>query len=89
MGDTLSRVAIEISRDNTSFKLWDEARVVVALSWIKFAMNLIFVGSRHCSSGSVKSKDSMWTEKPQQWSWIKFNRTFILAAICSDDIHLW
>eukprot|EP00957_Ditylum_brightwellii_P132784 10125156-Ditylum_brightwellii.AAC.1 len=46
MGDTLSRVAIEISRDNASFQLWDKAQMVVALSRTKFAKNLIFVRSR-------------------------------------------
>eukprot|EP00957_Ditylum_brightwellii_P099459 7576286-Ditylum_brightwellii.AAC.1 len=49
MCDTLSRVAIEISRDNTSFQLWDKAQVVVALSGTKFAKSLIFVRSS-CST---------------------------------------
>jgi hypothetical protein len=46
MGDTLTKVAIEISKDDPSFQLWDKAQVVVALSRTKYARNLIFVGSK-------------------------------------------
>ncbi len=46
MGDTLSRVAIEISRDNNSFKLWDCAQAIVTLSRTKLGKNLIFVGDK-------------------------------------------
>ena len=49
MGDTLPRVAMEISEDNNHFKLWDKAQVVVLLSRTKFSKDLVFVGSK-CST---------------------------------------
>ena len=46
MGDTLNRVAIEMSKDDPSSKLWDRVQVVVALSRTQFAKYLIFVGRK-------------------------------------------
>jgi hypothetical protein len=46
MGDTLNRVAIEMSKDDPSSKLWDRVQVVVALSRTQFAKDLIFVGRK-------------------------------------------
>ncbi len=47
MGDTLTRVAIQIQRDNSRFKLWDKAQVIVALSRTKLGKNTIFVGDKN------------------------------------------
>ena len=46
MGDTLTKAAIEISRHDSSFKLWDCAQVIVVLSRTKLGKNLIFVGDK-------------------------------------------
>ena len=46
MGDTLLKVAIQISNDNHSFKLWDKAQVIVAISCTKLGANTIFVGDK-------------------------------------------
>ena len=42
MGETLHKVAVEISDDG----LWDKAQVVVACSRTKFGKNTIFVGEK-------------------------------------------
>ena len=44
MDDTLSHVAIEISKSNSSFALWDCAQAIVTLSRTKHGKNRIFVG---------------------------------------------
>ena len=46
MGDTLSRVPIEISRNDSSFKLWDCTQAIVTLSRTKLGKNLIFLDLR-------------------------------------------
>ena len=43
MGDTLSHVAIEISKSNSSFALWDCAQAIVTLSRTNFEKNLIYL----------------------------------------------
>ena len=45
MGETLHKVAVEISDDG----LWDKAQVVVACSRTKFGKNTIFVGEKVCT----------------------------------------
>ena len=65
MGDTLSRVAIEISRDNNSFKLWDCAQAIVTLSRTKLGANLIFVGDKNETIASLVELiqiKSQWTD---------------------------
>ena len=47
MGDTLSQVAIEISKNNSSFALWDCAQAIVTLSRTKLGKNIIFVGDEN------------------------------------------
>ena len=44
MGETLNRVAVEISEDG----LWDKAQVVVAISRTRIGKNTIFVGNKVC-----------------------------------------
>ena len=46
MGDTLKKVAMEISDQNDSFKLWDEAQVIVGCSRTKTGKDTIFVGDK-------------------------------------------
>ena len=46
MGDTLCRIAIEISSTEMNFKLWDKAQVVVLLSRTRYAKDIIFVGNK-------------------------------------------
>ena len=65
MGDTLSRVAIEISRNDSSFKLWDCAQAIVTLSRTKLGKNLIFVGSKNETINAlveVIQMKSQWTD---------------------------
>ena len=45
MGDTLPKIATQISRDNRIFRLWDKAQIIVLLSRTKKAKDIIFVGS--------------------------------------------
>ena len=43
MGDTLCKIATEISFTDINFKLWDKAQVVVLLSRTRYAKDIIFV----------------------------------------------
>ena len=45
-GDTLHRVAIEVSFCNCLYKLWDKGQVVVLLSRMRWAIHLTFVGDK-------------------------------------------
>lgn len=65
MGDTLSSVAIEISRQNSSFELWDCAQAIVTLSQTKLGKNLTFVGDKNESIESLAAliqMRSQWTD---------------------------
>ena len=65
MGDTLSRVAIEISRNDSSFRLWDCAQAIVTLSRTKLGKNLIFVGSKNETINALVEliqMKSQWTD---------------------------
>ena len=44
MGDTLCRMATEVSRTDPNFSVWDKGQLVVVLSRTKLARNTIFVG---------------------------------------------
>eukprot|EP00957_Ditylum_brightwellii_P008690 659806-Ditylum_brightwellii.AAC.1 len=46
MGDTLPKVAVEISARNNLFKIWDEGQLVVLLSRTKFTKDTIVVGDK-------------------------------------------
>ena len=46
MGDTLIKVAIEVSNSDSLYKLWDKAQVIVACSRTKVGKNTIFVGDK-------------------------------------------
>ena len=45
-GDTLHRIATEVSYGNSLYKLWDCGQVVVILSRTNFAKDVIFVGDK-------------------------------------------
>ena len=45
-GDTLHRVATEVSYGNSLYKLWGKGQVVVLLSSTRLAIELIFVGDK-------------------------------------------
>ena len=65
MGDTLSRVAIEVSRNNSSFELWDRAQAIVTLSRTKVGKNLIFVGDKNETIEALAAliqMKSQWTD---------------------------
>ena len=65
MGDTLVRVATQISNDSTKFKLWDKAQVIVALSRTKLGKNVIFVGDKEGTLDSLVElvqKRTQWTD---------------------------
>ena len=63
MGDTLNSAAIEISQDNSSFKLWDKAQAIVALSRTKLGKHLIFVGDK---SGTIDAL-AMIIQRRSKW----------------------
>ena len=65
MGDTLIRVAIEISRSNSSFQLWDCAQAIVTLSRTKIGKNLILVGDKNETIEALSvliQMKSQWTD---------------------------
>ena len=65
MGDTLSHVAIEISKSNSSFALWDCAQAIVTLSRTKFGENLIFVGDKNetvTALAELITLQTQWTD---------------------------
>ena len=65
MGDTLSQVAIEISRNKSSFSLWDCAQAIVTLSRTKLGKNIIFVGDENETVEALCEliqKKTQWTD---------------------------
>ena len=46
MGDTLPKVALEISQSNSSFKLWGKEQVIVAISRAQKAKDTIIVRNK-------------------------------------------
>ena len=65
MGDTLHKVATEISSENGNYKLWDKAQVIVLLSRTKSGKDLIFVGNQNDTIQALCTLiqiSSQWTE---------------------------
>ena len=64
-GDTLHKVATEVSHINRHYKLWDKGQVVVLLSRTRLAKDLIFVGSKTetvtCLVNLIQTK-SQWSD---------------------------
>ena len=46
MGDTLIKIATEISHNDSNYKLWDKAQIVVIMSRTRYAKDIIFVGNK-------------------------------------------
>ena len=63
MGDTLKKVAMEISDQNGSFKLWDMAQVIVACSRTKTGKDTIFVGDKRSTINALVSL----IQRKNQW----------------------
>ena len=65
MGDTLHKVAIEISDNDPYYKLWDKAQAVVMLSRTRLGCNTIFVGNQKKiidAMISIITIRNQWTE---------------------------
>lgn len=64
MGDTLIKVAIEISNMGV-YKLWDKAQVIVALSRTRVGKNTIFVGPKDVTVNALVEliqQQNQWTD---------------------------
>jgi hypothetical protein len=69
MGDTLPKVATEISQSNSNFKMWDKGQMIVILSRTKFAKDTIFVGDKDDTLKALKRiliQKTQWTEYMEQ-----------------------
>ena len=64
MGDTLQSMATEISKSNSSYKMWDKGQLIVILSRTKTAKDTIFVGNK---SETIEALKSLLTKRTQ-WS---------------------
>ena len=65
MGDTLPSVAIEISQQNSNFKMWDKGQMVVVTSRTKLGKDTIFVGNKNDVLNSMKillTRRTQWTD---------------------------
>ena len=65
MGDTLPSVAIEISQQNSNFKMWDKGQMVVVTSRTKLGKDTIFVGNKNDVLKSLKfllTRRTQWTD---------------------------
>ena len=78
MGDTLIKIATEVSNDVQSFKLWDKAQVVVLLSRTKFAKDIIFVGHKE---NTLKALCNLIQMKTQ---WQEYMES-VLSMICMNE----
>eukprot|EP00957_Ditylum_brightwellii_P052100 3951449-Ditylum_brightwellii.AAC.1 len=54
MGDTLPKVAVEISARSNHFEILDKGQLVVLLSRTTFAKNAIFVGDKEDTTLALK-----------------------------------
>ena len=65
MGDTLNKVALQISCKDPHFKLWDRAQVIVATSRTKLGKDTIFVGNKQDTINALVEliqKRDQWTD---------------------------
>ena len=65
MGDTLIKVAMQISDTDESFKIWDKAQVIVACSRTRIGENTIFVGDKTSTINTLTSliqQRNQWTD---------------------------
>lgn len=69
MGDTLIKMATEISKTNKEYKMWDKGQLVVLLSRTKKASDSIFVGDKDHTLATMKDilmKKTQWTDYMEQ-----------------------
>ena len=65
MGDTLPKVATQISNQLSIFKLWDKSQIVVLLSRTKRARDIIFVGNKESTVRAIVELckcSNQWTD---------------------------
>ena len=55
MVDTLQKIAMEVSDQKDSFKLWDKAQVIVGCSRTKTGKDTIFVGDKRSTINALVS----------------------------------
>ena len=55
MGDTLHKIATEISTEGNDFRLWDKSQSIVMLSRTRVGSNIIFVGNNNDNLNSLSS----------------------------------
>ena len=64
MGDTLPKIATQISNRHSHFKLWDKAQVIVLMSRTRHVKDIIFVGDKEITIKSLTillKTSSQWT----------------------------
>ena len=69
MGDTLPKMAAEISYSDPKYKLWDKGQLIVILSRTRSAKDTIFVGSKLDTLKCFKyllTKKTQWTNHIEQ-----------------------
>ena len=65
MGDTLTRVNIQVLLNDSTFKLWDKAQVIVAFSRTKKGKHLIFVDNKNETIlvlVDIIKRKTLWTD---------------------------
>ena len=55
MGDTLNKIATEISDETNEFRLWEKYQAIVLLSRKKLGSNIIFVGNKNNTNNALSS----------------------------------
>ena len=53
MGNTLSTIVIEISENDSNYKLWDKTQAVVLLSMTCVDSDIIFVGDKESTIAAL------------------------------------
>ena len=93
MGDTLPKIATQISCTNSIWSLWDKAQIVVLLSITKRATHIIFVGSKDATVKAIIELckySNQWTdhmEKILEMASINYrsNRNVSIPSIHRDE----
>ena len=62
MGDTLVKIATEVSSHDSNYKLWDKAQVVVIMSRTRYAKDIIFVGNKASTLTALANLIQMKTQ---------------------------
>ena len=65
MGDTLYKMATEISRSNSNFTMWDRDQIIVILSTTNYEKDTIFFGNKNDTLKLLKeilTRKTQWAE---------------------------